>query len=76
MDYNQKIIELVEKINNQDILKRIYELTQHLYVRQNEKEQGLQRKSRGRQCLCATWQNLGLPLTTYINGSPLFYAIS
>lgn len=38
MDYKKKIIELVEKINNQEILKRIYELAQYLYVRQDEKE--------------------------------------
>lgn len=32
MDYKQKIIEMVENINNQDILKRIYELAQYLYI--------------------------------------------
>ncbi len=36
--YKQKIVEMVEKINNQDILKRIYELAQYLYVRQGKKE--------------------------------------
>lgn len=30
--YREKIIKMVEKINNQEILKRIYELTQYLYI--------------------------------------------
>lgn len=30
--YKREIIELVEKINNPEILKRIYELAQYLYI--------------------------------------------
>jgi len=32
VDYKEKIIEMVEKINDKDILKRIYELAQYLYI--------------------------------------------
>lgn len=36
--YKQKIIELVEKIENPAILKRIYQLAEYLYIHKQEKE--------------------------------------
>lgn len=38
MDYKRKIIELVEKIENPVILKRIYQLVEYLYIHKEEKE--------------------------------------
>lgn len=32
MDYKKKIIEMVEKINSQVFLKRIYQLVEYLYI--------------------------------------------
>ncbi len=36
--YKEKIVEMVEKIENLVILKRIYQLTEYLYVHKEEKE--------------------------------------
>lgn len=36
--YREKIIELVDKIENLKILKRIYQLTEYLYIHKKEKE--------------------------------------
>lgn len=36
--YKEKITELVEKIENPAILKRIYQLTEYLYIHKEEKE--------------------------------------
>lgn len=36
--YKQKITELVEKIENPAILKRIYQLAEYLYIHKQEKE--------------------------------------
>lgn len=37
-EYRKKIIEMVEKIENVAILKRIYKLTEYLYIHKKEKE--------------------------------------
>lgn len=37
-DYAQGIIEMVKKIKNLSILKRIYQLTEYLYIHKTEKE--------------------------------------
>ena len=36
MNYKQKIIELIEKIENQEVLKRIYQLAEYLYIHKKE----------------------------------------
>ncbi len=36
--YREKIVELVEKIENLILLKRIYRLTEYLYIHKEEKE--------------------------------------
>lgn len=36
--YKDKIIELVEKIENPAILRRIYQLAEYLYIHKKEKE--------------------------------------
>ncbi len=38
MDYKTKIIELVEKIKNPKILKRIYQLIEYFYIHKKELE--------------------------------------
>lgn len=37
-EYRKKVIELVEKIENPCFLKRIYQLTEYLYIHKKEKE--------------------------------------
>lgn len=37
-EYKRKIIELVEKIENPAILKRIYQLAEYLYIHKEENE--------------------------------------
>lgn len=37
-NYKEEIIKMVEKIENLKILKRIYQLTEYLYVYKKEKE--------------------------------------
>lgn len=36
--YKDRIIELVEKIENPAILRRIYQLAEYLYIHKEEKE--------------------------------------
>ena len=36
--YKKKIIEMLEKIENLAFLKRIYELSEYLYIHKEEKE--------------------------------------
>lgn len=36
--YKEKITELVEKIENPAILRRIYQLAEYLYIHKEEKE--------------------------------------
>lgn len=36
--YKDKIIEMMEKIENPRFLKRIYQLTEYLYIHKKEKE--------------------------------------
>lgn len=35
MDYKQKIIALLDKVNNEAILKRVYNLLQYLYLKED-----------------------------------------
>ena len=37
-NYKEEIIEMVEKIESVKILKRIYQLTEYLYIHKKEKE--------------------------------------
>lgn len=37
MDYKGKIVRLLEKVNNQYILKRVYNLLEYLYIREEYK---------------------------------------
>lgn len=37
IEYKRKITELVEKIENPEILKRIYQLTEYLYVHKKKR---------------------------------------
>lgn len=34
MDYKREIIGLLEKVQNQEILKRVYKLLEYLYIRE------------------------------------------
>lgn len=34
MDYKMEIIGLLEKVQSQDILKRVYKLLEYLYIRE------------------------------------------
>lgn len=36
MDYKSMIIEMLDKVNDTELLKRVYKLLEYLYLREND----------------------------------------
>ena len=56
MDYKKMIIELLDKVQNQNTLKRVYKLLEYLYLRE-----GQQRKHRAAGAWCILSGSIPFP---------------